>query len=369
MKICEIHIGKLSIPLRKPFKTALRTVHSAEDIVVKLVADSGAIGYGNAPPTAVITGDSQDSIVAAIRDILAPKIIGFDVDNLEGISTALDGALLHNHSAKAALDIAAHDLFGKRVGVPLYKLLGGFRSSLESDLTISLNDPEEMARDACAAVAAGYSALKIKVGNEPATDLMRVRAVRGAVGDAVRIRLDANQGWGAKEAVRLIRRFEAEGLAIELVEQPVKAHDFDGLKYVTDRVDTEIMADESAFGPREVAQLIAMRACDSLNIKLMKAGGLRNAVRIAHLAETADMRCMVGCMLESKIGITAAASLAAGKQIVNRADLDASVLLAEDPVVGGAQFEGNRLLLPDAPGLGIREIENWRHIATLPGHT
>ena len=362
MKIQSIEIGKVSIPLKKPFKTALRTVHSAEDIIVKVIADSGEVGFGNAPPTAVITGDSQDSIIAAIRDTLAPKLVGMEIDNLEGIMTALDSGMLHNCSAKAALDIAVHDLFGKRYGLPLYKLFGGYCRSMETDLTISLNEPDEMVRDSLEAVAEGYTALKLKVGNDPALDIRRVQAIRDAVGPAVKIRLDANQGWNAKEAVRTIRRFEADGLDIELIEQPVKAHDFDGLKYVTDHVETDIMADESAFGPYEVFRLLSMRACDLVNIKLMKAGGLHNAVKIAHFAETMGVQCMMGCMLESKVGITAAASLAAGKRIVSRADLDAAVLLAEDPVVGGARFDKNQLILSDAPGLGITEVLGWQKI-------
>ena len=362
MKIQSIEIGKVSIPLKKPFKTALRTVHSAEDIIVKVMADSGEVGFGNAPPTAVITGDSQDSIIAAIRDTLAPKLVGMDIDNIEGIMTALDTGMLHNCSAKAALDIAVYDLFGKRYGLPLYKLFGGYCRSMETDLTISLNEPEEMVRDSLEAVAEGYTALKLKVGNDPALDIRRVQAIRDAVGPNVKIRLDANQGWNAKEAVRTIRRFEADGLDIELIEQPVKAHDFDGLKYVTDHVETDIMADESAFGPYEVFRLLSMRACDLVNIKLMKAGGLHNAVKIAHFAETMGVQCMMGCMLESKVGITAAASLAAGKRIVSRADLDAAVLLAEDPVVGGVSFDKNQLILSDAPGLGITEVLGWQKI-------
>ncbi len=362
MKIHDIQIGKVSIPLKKPFKTALRRVDSAEDIIIKVITDSGEVGYGNAPPTAVITGDSQDSIVAAIRDTLGPKIIGMPIDNLEGIMAILDAGMLHNHSAKAALDIAVHDLFGQRYGLPLYKLFGGLRSSLETDLTISLNAPEEMVRDALEAVAQGYTALKLKVGNDPTLDAQRVRAIRGAVGQDIKIRLDANQGWGAKEAVRIIRRFESDGLDIDLIEQPVKARDFEGLKYVTDRVATDIMADESAFGPFEVFQLLSLRACDLINIKLMKAGGLHNALKIVHFAETRDVQCMMGCMLECKIGITAAASLAGGKRIITRTDLDAAVLLAEDPVVGGVSFYKNQLRIPDAPGLGITDVIGWQQV-------
>ncbi|MBP8868178.1 MAG: dipeptide epimerase, partial [Propionivibrio sp.] len=154
-------------------------------------------------------------------------------------------------------------------------------------------------------------------------------------------------------------------LNIELIEQPVKGYDVDGLKYVTDHVDTDIMADESVFGPRDVFRLLALRACDIINIKLMKAGGLYPAEKIAHLAETQGVECMMGCTLESKVGITAATALAAGKRIVTRADLDTPMLLAEDPVVGGVSFKGNRLYLPDAPGLGISDVRGWQEICRI----
>ena len=362
MKIREIQIGKVSIPLKKPFKTALRQVNSAEDIIIKVVTDTGEIGYGNAPPTAVITGDSQDSIVGAIRYTIGPKLIGMDVDNLEGIMTAIDTAMLNNSSAKAALDIAVYDLFGKLHGIPLYKLFGGYSNTMVTDLTISVNEPEEMVRDSQEAVAAGYRALKLKVGTDAVLDIQRVKAIRAAVGYDIDIRLDANQGWTPKEAVRTIRKFEDLGLGIELIEQPVKAHDFEGLKFVTNHVETDIMADESAFGPYEVFQLLAMSACDLINIKVMKAGGLHNALRIASFAETVGMQCMMGCMLESKVGITAAASIAGGKRIITRADLDAAVLLAEDPVIGGISYDKNQLIISDAPGLGISDIKGWEEI-------
>lgn len=362
MKIAAIKIGKVSIPLKKPFKTALRQVNSAEDIIIKVIADTGEVGFGNAPPTAVITGDSQDSIIAAIRDTIGPKLIGMDVDNLEGIMSTIDTSMLHNSSAKAALDIAVYDLFGKLHGIPLYKLFGGYRNVMETDLTISVNAPEEMVRDSLEAIAEGYKALKLKVGTDATLDIKRVQAIRDAVGYDVKIRLDANQGWKPKEAVRTIRKFEDMGLDIELIEQPVKAHDFKGLKYVTDNVQTDIMADEAAFGTYEVFQLLAMEACDLINIKLMKAGGLHNAIKIAHFAETMGIECMMGCMLESKVGITAAASIAASKKIITRADLDAAVLLAEDPVVGGVSFTKNQLIIPDAPGLGITDIKGWQEI-------
>jgi o-succinylbenzoate synthase len=359
MKIQYIEVGVVRIPLKTPFKTALRTVTTAEDIVVKVQTDDGAVGYGNAPATVVITGDSLGSIADAVQHFIAPKIMGMDIEDREGICQRIDQSMVQNTSAKAAVDIAVHDLFGQRYGLPLYRLFGGSRSRIQSDLTISVNDPAVMVADAQKALAAGYGDLKLKVGLDAQIDLERVSAIRKAVGPAVRIRLDANQGWQAKEAVRTIRQMEDCGLGIELIEQPVKASDFDGLKFVTDHVATPIMADEAAFSLHDVFRLLSMRACDLINIKLMKAGGLHNAWKIAAMAAAAGVDCMMGCMLESKIGICAAASLSAGCSSIVKNDLDAADLLAADPVIGGVHYEKNELVLPEQPGLGIDFVEGW----------
>lgn len=363
MKIAKIEISSLHIPLKKPFITALRRVEAAEDIIVSLVADSGEVGYGNAPPTYKITGDGRESVAAAVQQVLAPQLIGRDIEDLNDIWQVLDTSLQGNTTAKAAVDIAVYDLFGQRCGLPLYKLFGGATDRLTTDLTISLNAPEEMAADALAAVQRGYRALKLKVGGDPHIDRQRIRSIRRVVGDDVTIRVDANQGWQPKEAVRLIRDMEDAGLAIELVEQPVRARDFDGLKYVTDHVLTDIMADEAAYSPQDIFRLLSMRACDMINIKLMKAGGLHNALDIAAMAHVAGVTCMAGCMLESKVGITAAASLAASRPCIALADLDAADLLAVDPVRGGVRYEGNELILPPEPGLGIKAIEGLEPFA------
>lgn len=365
MKIVKIQIGKVKIPLKKPFITALRRVDFAEDIIIKIITDTGNTGYGNAPPTAVITGDSQDSIISAVQNVIAPQLIGLDICETEEIFRRIDKSMLHNSSAKACVDIAVYDLLGQLCGLPLYKLLGGWRSHFKSDLTISLRQPEIMAQDALEAVQSGYTDLKLKVGDDAKLDFARVQAIRQAAGDKINIRLDANQGWKPKEAVRLIRRFEDKGLNIELIEQPVIAHDIKGLKFVTENVDTPIMADEAAFGTYEVFQLLAERACDLINIKLMKAGGIHNALKIADMAATCGTECMMGCMLESKLGITASASLAGAKAIITRADLDAADLLTDDPIKGGISYDKNTIILNEKPGLGIEKIENWQFITEI----
>lgn len=362
VKIRDIRIGIIAIPLKTPFKTALRRVDAAEDLIVQVRTDDGAVGYGNAPATVVITGDSHESVAAAVIHTIGPALIGRDIDDREDILQAIQHAMVHNTSAKAALDIAVHDLFAQKYGMPLHRFFGGAASRIVSDLTVSVNAPSVMAADAQKAAAAGYRHIKVKVGLDSEEDFRRVQAVRTAVGPAIALRLDANQGWKPKEAVRLIRRMEDAGLDIELVEQPVAAWDIDGLKMVTDSVDTDIMADESAFDVHDVFRLLSLRACDLINIKLMKAGGLGPAAKMAAMAESAGVGCMMGCMLESKVGITAAAALSAGQPVFVKNDLDAADLMAEDPVQGGISYDKNELVLSDRPGLGIVHIAGWREL-------
>lgn len=228
---------------------------------------------------------------------------------------------------------------------------------IESDITVSVNSPEEMAWDASEYIKRGYRTLKTKVGVDSALDILRVKKIREAVGNDIKLRLDANQGWNAKEAVRTIRKLEDMGMNIELVEQPVKAHDIDGLKYVTDRVDTPIMADESLFTPEDAFRILKLKAADILNIKLMKCGGLHNALKINAMAESCGVECMLGSMIESKIGITAAAHLACGKLNITRVDLDAVDLMAEDPIDGGVIVTGSRHKIPEGYGLGIMGLK------------
>ena len=208
-------------------------------------------------------------------------------------------------------------------------------------------------RDSLAAVERGYRILKVKVGKEGLKDIERIQAIRQAVGPQVAIRVDANQGWTAKQAVRIITAMEDRGLAIDLVEQPVKAHDLEGMRQVTRAVYTPILADESVFSPEDAVTIIQTGAADLLNIKLMKTGGIHNALRICAVAETYGVECMIGCMLESKLAVTAGAHLAAARGVITRADLDGPSLCRTDPFEGGPDFLENRIVMNDAPGLGI----------------
>ena len=175
--------------------------------------------------------------------------------------------------------------------------------------------------------------------------------------------MDANQAWTAKQAVFAIQTLEDAGVRMELVEQPVKAQDLEGMKYVTERVHTPIMADESVFGPTEVIELIRMRAADIINIKLMKTGGISNALHIADIAAMYQIECMIGCMVETSISVAAAAHIAVAKaDVITKVDLDGPSLCKFNPVDGGVLFNDSEISVTDAPGLGIREIRGLEPI-------
>jgi len=357
VKITEIRLGTLSIPLKKPFKTSLRTTDTVPTNIVEVRTDEGVCGYGEAPPTPVITGDTDGSILCAISTRIEPMLAGHDVSELSDALLALNRCVIGNNAAKAAVDIALHDLWGKLYKLPLYKLLGGTYHEFSTDYTISLNAPEEMVRDSLEAVSEGYEALKIKVGNDFRLDMERIKAIRDAVGGKILLRIDANQGWKPKEAIRTIKFMEDKGLDIELVEQPVVYYDIEGLKQVTDSVDTYILADESVHSPRDAMKLLSIRAADMINIKLMKSGGIGGALKICAMAEAAGVECMIGAMMESKVAITAATHLAMARRCITKYDLDPPILCASNPVKGGVQYKGAVLGLPDAPGLGIDSID------------
>jgi o-succinylbenzoate synthase len=357
MKISDIRFGTLRVPLKTPFKTALRTVDKIEDIVVMIGTDSGHVGYGEAPATAVITGDTHGSIVEAIRHYIWPRVMGQDVANLNHLTQLIQGAMEKNSSAKAAVEIAVYDLWGQLYGAPLYRLLGGGDPLITTDITISVDYIDKMVADSISAVDRGFESLKIKVGKDIGVDIERVKAVHAAVEGRALLRLDANQGWTAKQAVYALQTLEDAGVRLELVEQPVKAQDLNGMKYVTERVHTPIMADESVFGPTEVIELIRMRAADIINIKLMKTGGISNAIRIADIAAMYGVECMIGCMLETGISVAAAVHVAVAKSdAITKIDLDGPSLCTFNPIDGGVIFNDAEISVTDAAGLGIREI-------------
>ena len=364
MKITAVRCGRLRVPLKTPFKTTAHVVDSIDDLVVMVETDEGSVGYGSAPATPLITGDTHGSIFDAIANHIAPEVVGEDVEQLNLLVSRVQSAMVHNTSAKAAVDIALHDLFGQRYGAPVYRMLGGGDPSITTDITISIDYIDKMVADALAAVDRGFAALNLKVGKDAAIDVERVKAVHSAIAGRALLRLDANEGWTPKQAVRVIHQLEDSGVRLDFVEQPVNGRDLSGMVYVTERVSTPIMADESIASFADVVEVAQRRAADLVNIKLMKLGGLSQALRVADIAVTYGLECMVGCMLEGAVGAAAAAHLAVSRaDVVTRVDLDAPSLGRFNPVVGNVAFADAEITIGDAPGLGIMSIEALQPVA------
>lgn len=362
MKITEIHIGQLTIPLIRPFITAVRRTESVDDVVVMIKTDDGKVGYGSAASTPAITGDSTESIINAIKHSLGPQLIGRSISELNALLQMNNEKIAANTSAKAAIDIALHDLFAQYCGLPLYRMLGGNTNTIHSCITISVKASGEMVCDALELVNQGYKTIKIKLGLNPIEDIERVRAIRQAVGADITLLVDANQGWSCEQALQVIAAFEHQHLNIPLVEQPIHAQDLVGLKALSEQVDCSIIADEACFSPKDALNIAKMNACDGVNIKLMKSGGIEGAQAIYNIAKAAEMTTMVGCMLESPIGVAAIASFAISKPDILYADLDPIFLIRDNYVLGGAQRSDSKIILSDKPGLGIERISqslNW----------
>jgi len=349
LKITDVEIFLFDIALTSPFRIAIGIMNAANDLLVRIRTDQGIVGLGEACPFPPITGETQATNAAAAR-IIRDMIVGQDPLAIDDLLRRI-GPLVHsNPSAVAAFDMALFDILGKVAGLPLFRLLGGSKNVFETDITTSLDTLEAMTAESKKYADMGYKTLKVKVGLNPDEDFSRLEAIRQAVGPKMAIRIDANQGWTVPQAIYALRKMEP--LAIELCEQPVLASDHAGMRAVRSQSPISIMADESLFGPADAVKLIRAEACDTFNIKVMKAGGLLNSIRIAHVADAANMRCMVGCMLESNLALTAAAHVVASQANIVYADLDGNTEHAVNPVIGGMTVKAGALTLPETPGLG-----------------
>jgi L-alanine-DL-glutamate epimerase-like enolase superfamily enzyme len=347
---------RLTTPLHTPFATALRRTTTTDTVVVRVTDSDGRTGWGEAPQVWQVTGESLAGAEACVTGPLSTVVVGRDADDLLPVTRAVAAAVAGNHGAKAAVDVALHDLAARRRGVSLPVFLGAANHRVATDVTLAAGDADTLAGAALERTLERFTVLKMKVGTDAATDVERVRAVRAAVGDDVRLRLDANQGWTPREAVRVISALEDAGLGVELVEQPVRAADLDGLAWVTARVGTPVMADESVYGLRDLVEVLRRRAADLVNVKLAKCGGLAVARALLELARAHEVGTIVGSMMETHIGVGAAASLVAAMGTTLTSDLDAAWWAASSPVVGGMRYDGPQVVLPDTPGLGIEAL-------------
>ncbi|SFV51806.1 L-alanine-DL-glutamate epimerase [hydrothermal vent metagenome] len=357
MTITHIETRLLKAPLKRPFHTALRHVDLLEDLIVKIYTDSGDVGYGEGAPTALITGETIGTMRAVI-EYISPLLVGRDIEEFEALIDIVQRSILKNTTAKSALEIALYDLKAKSLKLPLYRYLGGEQREFETDITISLGSVEEMVSDALDAISLGYNILKIKVGDDISIDIDRVVSIYEVAGDDITLRLDANQGWSREESVDILTTLEGRGIRVELIEQPTKVDDIGALKYIRERVETPILADESIFTLDDAKRLLDSQSIDFVNIKLAKCGGISNALKLADLANSYGAKCMLGCMLEGAISVGAGVHVASAKSdIITMFDLDAVNLCRSNPVDGGVRFDESRIYIPDGSGLDIKSVD------------
>ena len=341
----ETEFERVSLPLENPFTISRGTQTDAENVIVRVTDDAGMTGIGGAAPSSHY-GETADTVAAVMPALLdAVERVG-DPHAVRAIEAELRAVVNGNPAARCAVSIAVHDLAAKRLGVPLYRLWGLDPSAApKTSFTVGLDETERVREKAAAAVEAGYDVLKIKLGSDRDREL--IDAVRDAAPDA-RIRVDANEAWAPKAAVA-----KSAWLAdrdVEFVEQPVPAENPEGLRYVYERSELPIAADESCVTAADVPA-IADR-CDIANLKLMKTGGLSEARRLVAAARAHGLEVMCGCMIESNASIAAAAQLA---PLLDYVDIDGSLLLAEDPYEGIDLPDGEiRLADQNRAGTGAR---------------
>lgn len=349
LKITGVDIYKSDIELSEPFRIAIMEIRSAHSLFIKINTDQDIHGFGEANPTWGITGETQALNLAGAPD-LAKLILGKNPLNIEERMREIDQFLVRNSTLRSAFDMALYDILGKAAGLPLYAVLGGGKRSFWTDNTIGIADPDYMAEKAAAYKNQGFKAIKVKLGTTGDQDIERIRKIRRAIGDEIPIRIDANQGWSYKTALAVLKALEPMG--IEYCEQPLAHWDYENMRRVRQNTSIAIMADESLFDHHDAFKLASMGCCNYFNIKLAKAGGIHTALKINAIAEGAGIPCMVGCMMETRLSLTAAAHVVSARPNICYADLDGYMAHKEDPIIGGAVYNIGEITLPDTPGHG-----------------
>ena len=357
MKITDIIAKEMSFRRRKVFKIAFTQSLYARGVYVKVLTDEGISGMGEACPMPFVTGETIGGVVAAIEH-MKPALLDADAEDIAAIHAIMDRQIASNGAAKAAIDMACYDIMGKKAGLPVHRLLGAQVDTLQTDMTIGIDTPEKMVEDALMRVQQGFRVLKIKGGISKEDDLTNFAAIRAAVGPDIELRVDFNQGYDRESAAYMLSRLPEFG--ITEAEQPVPEWDVDGMAELKKLSPVLLMADESVHSPRD-AQLVCRKdACHVVNIKLMKCGGIYPALQIARIAKEYGKPCIVGCMSETKLGISAgAAVVAACADQMGVIDLDSFLSFADtdEGIRGGLTVEGDVLHLSDKPGFGFEEFE------------
>jgi L-alanine-DL-glutamate epimerase-like enolase superfamily enzyme len=348
MKITQTEIYKLTIPM-EPFVIATEVSYFTQNIFIRLHTDEGITGMGECSAFPMLVGETQNTCFEVAKDF-ARITNGKDPLDIEARMQELHQYIAFNSTIKSAWDMALHDLAAKHAGLPLYAYLNGRIKTIQTDLTIGIDTPENMAAKAIAFVADGVKIIKVKLGKKGKDDVERMRLIRNAVGSDIQLRIDANQGWDFDTAVSTLQRLGEYD--IQFCEQPIP-HQYDQLLPQLRKLSPiKIMGDESIFDHHDAIRLIEANAIDYINIKLAKSGGLLEARKIADESAKRGVECMLGGMLESRLALTAKVHFAMSHDNIRFYDLDTCLLgQLKDPVIGGAVYNNYFLEINDQPGI------------------
>jgi L-alanine-DL-glutamate epimerase-like enolase superfamily enzyme len=333
-----------------PFTIATGTMDYAQNLFIRIHTSEGITGVGECSAFPMIVGETQATCFEMAKDFarLWKNKPASDIDTR---LQELDLFTAGNYTAKSAFDLALYDIAAKKANQPLYQYLGGERKLIESDLTIGIGTPENMAQTAREFVAKGVNIIKVKLGKKSADDIERIRQIREAIGYNTQLRIDANQGWSYEDAVTALTALGQYD--IQFCEQPMRRWNDELLPALCKLSPIPVMADESVFTHHDAERIIRNKACASINIKFAKSGGIHEALKINEVAEKNEIPCMMGGMLESRVALTAKVHFAMAKNNVKFYDLDTCLIgHIEDPVTGGVSYQGMQLQLTDAPGIG-----------------
>jgi L-alanine-DL-glutamate epimerase-like enolase superfamily enzyme len=351
MKIVKVEAWPVNMKLSEPYAIAYEKVEHTTNVFLRIETSAGITGYGCGAPDEKITGETVASVINAYRDVVEPLVKNGDPLCYSLLLEKLRKPLKSQPSARAGFDMALYDILGKYCRLPLWKLLGGFRKNIKTSVTVGILPIEETLSRVREYIAKGFTAIKLKGGLDVDMDIERVNKVRETFDKHLELRFDANQGYTEKQALKFIRG--SENAKIELLEQPTPKGQADLLSSITKKAPIPIMADESIMSLRDVFRLARGNVVDMVNIKLMKAGGIYEALMINAVARSAGLEVMVGCMDEATIAIAAGLHFALARPNVIYADLDGYMGLLDDPTSGAVHLRNGRLYPSDDPGLGF----------------